>query len=523
MEIQTQNLEYNSREESAPFTSLRDGKWVLVVAIIGTAMPFIDSTGVNTILPILQNELGAKITQAQWIIESYALTVSSLILFGGALSDKYGRKKIFTIGLIMFALCSLWCGFAPTTNDLILARAFQGVGGALLIPASLALLTVSFDARTRVRAFGIWSAFVAVTTALGPIIGGWLAEAYTWRYVFLINIPVSIVLLPLLITKVQNDRDLRPLKLDLVGAVLVSLALGLFVFGLIESPNMGYTDIRVIGSIAVSLILGAFFIYYERRINEPLVPMMLFRSKTFTGANIVSFLFWFSWNAVIFYVPFGFIQLHGYSALELAISFLPGFVTLLILATISGELVSKLGVKSLLMTGIFMVSISFYLFSVPGIETEYRSDWLLPILLMGGGVGLSSSPMISAVVGSHDKKFSGLVSGINNAVGRIAGLLGIAILGLIGINLFNFNLDKHLAEIALDPTTLDVLKSERIKFTAANIPEWLDSETAGLVQMSLKQSFHTTFSYVMKLCAGICFAGSVLAYFLIDDSKIQLD
>ena len=142
---------------------------------------------------------------------------------------------------------------------------------------------------------------------------------------------------------------------------------------------------------------------------------------------------------------------------------------------------------------------------------------------MGGGVGLSSSPMISAVVGSHDKKFSGLVSGINNAVGRIAGLLGIAILGLIGINLFNFNLDKHLAEIALDPTTLDVLKSERIKFTAANIPEWLDSETAGLVRMSLKLSFHTTFSYVMKLCAGICFTGSVLAYFLIDDSKIQLD
>jgi len=523
MDIKAQSQEYNSQEESAPFTSLRDGFWVLVVAIIGTGMPFIDSTGVNTILPVLQNELGAKITQAQWIIESYALMVSSLILFGGALGDKYGRKKIFIIGLIMFALCSLWCGLAPTTNNLILARAFQGIGGALLIPASLALLTVSFDARTRVRAFGIWSAFVAVTTALGPILGGWMAEAYTWRYVFLINIPVSILLLPLLITKVKNDSDLRPIKLDLVGAVLVSLGLGLFVFGLIESPNMGYTDIRVIGSIAAGLIMGALFVYYERRVDEPLVPMMLFRSRTFTGANIVSFLFWFSWNAVIFYVPFGFIQLHGYSALEFAISFLPGFAALLILATISGELVSKLGVKSLLMTGIFMVSIAFYLFSVPGIETEYRSDWLLPILLMGGGVGLSSSPMVSAVVGSHDKIYSGLVSGINNAVGRIAGLLGIAILGLIGINLFNFHLDKHLADIALDPASLDFLKNERIKFTAAQIPEWLDRETADLVQFSLKNSFHTTFSFVMKLCAGICFVGSVLAYLLIDDSKIQLD
>ena len=523
METNTQNAEYYSPEDSAPFTSLRDGIWVLVVAIIGTGMPFIDSTGVNTILPILQDELGAKITQAQWVIESYALMVSSLILFGGALGDKYGRKKIFIIGLIMFASCSFWCGVAPTTNNLILARAFQGVGGALLIPASLALLTVSFDTRTRARAFGIWSAFVAVTTALGPILGGWLAEAYTWRYVFLINIPVSIILLPVLITKVKNDLDLRPIKLDLVGAILVSLGLGLFVFGLIESPNMGYTDIRVIGSIAAGLILGVIFIYYEKRLEEPLVPMMLFRSRTFTGANIVSFLFWFSWNAVIFYVPFGFIQLHGYSALAFAISFLPGFVALLILATISGELVSKLGVKNLLMAGIFMVSIAFYLFSMPGIETEYRSDWLLPILLMGGGVGLSSSPMVSAVVGSHDKMYSGLVSGINNAVGRIAGLLGIAILGLIGINLFNFHFDKHLADITLDPAAMDFLMSERIKFTAAEIPKWLDSETAGLVDMSIRQSFHTTFSFVMKLCAGICLIGSVLTYILIDDSKIQLD
>jgi len=516
-------MEYPSEEEFIPFTSLKDGFWVLVVAIIGTGMPFIDSTGVNTILPILQNELGAKITQAQWIIESYALMVSSLILFGGAMGDKFGRKKIFTIGLIIFASCSLWCGLASSTNELILARAFQGVGGALLIPASLALLSVSFDTRTRGRALGIWSAFVAVTTALGPLIGGWLAEAYTWRYVFLINIPISIVLLPVLVFMVQNDRDLRPIKLDLIGAVLVSLALGLFVFGLIESPNMGYTDIRVIGSILTGLILGVVLIFYERTVKDPLVPIELFRSKTFTGVNIVSFLFWFSWNAVIFYVPFGFIQLHGYTALELAISFLPGFVALLILAPLSGELINRFGVKILLIIGILMVSIGFYLFSLPGLDTEYRRDWLLPILFMGGGVGLSSSPMISAVVGSHDKMYSGLVSGINNAVGRIAGLLGIAIIGLVGINLFNFNFDKHLADLALDSGTLEVLKSERIRFTAARIPEWLDSETISLIQLSLKESFHTTFVYVMKLCAAICFLGSIFSYLLIDDSKIKLD
>ena len=523
METQSQSFEYYSGEKTAPYTSLKDGFWVLFVAIIGTGMSFIDSTGINTILPILQQELGAKITQAQWVIESYALFVSSLILFGGALGDKFGRKKIFIIGLIIFSLCSLWCGLAPSTNNLILARAFQGIGGALLIPASLALLTVSFDTSTRTRAFGIWSASVAATTALGPIIGGWFAENISWRYVFFINVPIALILLPILFYKVQHDRDLRPIRLDLKGSVLISCALGFFIFGLIESPNMGYTDFRVIGSIALGIILGAVFIYYEKRLSEPLVPMKLFQSKTFTGANVVSFLFWFSWNAVIFYVPFSFIQLHGYSAIELAIGFLPGFLALLILAPLSGELIGRFGVRILLMLGIFTVSASFYFFSQTSMNSDYKSEWLLPILLMGAGVGLSSSPMVSAVVGSQDKIYSGLVSGINNAVGRVAGLLGIAIMGLIGINVFNFNLDKHLLNIALDAEALEILKIERIKFTAAKIPEWLDPETVSAVSMSLKASFHSTFVFVMKICASICFLGGLLTYFLIDDSKIELD
>ena len=523
MESQPQSLEYYPEEKSAPYTNLKDGFWVILVSIIGTGMSFIDSTGVNTILPILQRELGAKITQAQWVIESYALLVSSLILFGGALGDRFGRRRIYIIGLIIFSGSSLWCGLAPTTNNLILARAFQGVGGALLIPASLALLSVSFDTQTRSRAFGIWSAFVAATTAIGPLIGGWLAENLSWRYMFFINIPITLMLLPALIYKVEKDKILSKIKLDLVGAMLVSGGLGLFVFGLIESPNMGYTDIRVIGSIVTGLAIIVLFVYYENRISNPLLPMKLFRSRTFSGANIVSFQFWFAWNAVIFYVPFSLIQLHGYSATGLAISFIPGFIVMLISAALSGELVARYGVRNLLIIGIFMVSLSFYLFSLPGMTSDYREDWLIPILLMGFGVGLSSSPMVSAVIGSQDSKYSGLVSGINNTVGRVAGLLGIAILGLVGINVFNFNLDKNLLDIPLDSQALEMLKTERIKFIYATIPEWLDEDTAQRVYFSLKSSFHTTFRFVMKISAVMCLIGSILTYFLIDDSKIKLD
>lgn len=503
------------------FTSIREGSWVLFASIVGTAMPFIDSTGINTILPLLHQELGTKITQAQWIMVSYALFISSLILFGGALSDKLGRKKVFIAGLISFALFSLWCGLAPSANNLIVARAFQGIGGALLIPSSLALLTVSFDAKIRGRALGIWAGSVAATAALGPVLGGWLAENYSWRYLFFINIPITLVILPVLLWKIENDSDLRPVKLDLIGSLLASCSLGFLVFGLIESPNMGYYDLRTIGSLVFGLILGVIFIYYEKRIKEPLVPMELFHSKTFTGANIVSFLFWFSWNAVIFYLPFGFIQLYGYSAVELAISFLPGFLSLLLFASFSGELIRIFSVRTLLIAGFLTVSVSFYLFSLPGMSVNYTKDLLIGILLMGAGIGISSSPMVTAVVGSQDKKYSGLVSGINNAVGRIGGLMGITITGLIGINLFNVQLDERLVNIALDADVIETLKAERIKLVAAKIPESLDAETTKAVRFALDSSFHVTLTFMMKICAFICSVAAVLTCFLIDDSKID--
>ncbi len=510
-----------STDDRKPFTSLREGGWILFASIMGTGMPFIDSTGINVILPILHQELGTKLTQTQWIMVSYALFISSLILFGGALSDKFGRKKIFIIGLIIFTLCSLWCGLAPSANNLILARAFQGIGGALLIPASLALLTVSFDSSLRNRALGIWSGAVATTTALGPILGGWLVENYSWRYMFFINIPIALMILPILLCKIQHDINLRKVKLDLIGSVLASCSLGFFVFGLIESPNIGYYNIRTIGCLVVSLMLGTIFIYYEKRIKEPLVPMELFRSKTFTGANIITFLFWSAWNAVIFYLPFGFIQIYGYSALDLAIYFIPGFIALLIFASLSGELIRLFGVRMLLITGFFTVSSSFYLFSLPAINAEYTSDWLLGILLMGTGIGISSSPMISAVVGAQDKKYSGLVFGINNAIGRVAGLMGIVIMGLVAINLFNIELDARLVNIAIDSEALEMLKVERIKLTAATIPQWLDAETTNAIKIALNRSFHATFVFIMKICALICIIGGVLAYALIDDSKIE--
>ena len=522
MDTYSQNIGYKAKEDTAEFDSLRSGFWVLLVAILGSSMAFIDSTAVNTILPVLQRELNASITQTQWIIEGYALFISSLILLGGALGDKFGRKKIFIIGLLVFSLSSIACGFSIGTKQLIFARAFQGVGGALLVPGSLAIINTSFNSESRGRALGVWSALSGATTGLGPVLGGWLAENMSWRLIFFINIPIALIVLAVLIFKVTEDKPHSAKKLDVLGSFLISAGLGFFIFGLIESSNHHFLSFHVIGTIFIALILMSFFVYYENRIENPILPLSIFNSKTFTGSNIVSFLFWAAWNAAIFFIPFGFIQLHGYTATEVAMGFLPAILMIFIAAPISGVLINKIGVRLPLMIGTFVISVAYFLFAFPGLSTTYINNWLLPIILMGLGIGIAISPMVSAVMGSIDKTYSGLGSGINNTVGRVAGLFAIAVLGVIAINSFNFGLDKLIHEIPLDMESRAFIDSEKIKLAGAQVPEWLPYDITTKLTLSIKQAFLSSFRIVMILNAILAFAGTVVAYFMIDDKKIDL-
>lgn len=522
MDTYTQNADYTV-EEHATFSTLRSGFWVLLVAILGSSMAFIDSTAVNTVLPVLQRELDASITQTQWIIEGYALFISSLILFGGALGDKYGRKLIFKVGLLIFTSASVWCALSPDTHQLIFARTIQGIGGALLVPGSLAIVNVSFDSNARGRAIGIWSAFTAATTGIGPVLGGWLAENVSWRFIFVINIPLAFIVFLLLLLRVPDDRITGWRKLDVAGAIMVSGGLGLFVFGLIESSNLGFTSPFVIASIISGLLLIVTFVFYESRIEYPILPMGIFRSSTFTGANIVSFLFWGAWNAVIFFIPFSFIQLHGYTATELALGFLPAILTLFISAPLTGLFINTLGVKLPLIIGTVIISIAYLIFTIPGLESNYVDDWLLPILVMGLGIGVTISPMMSAVMGSVDKKYSGLVSGINNSVGRVAGLFAIAILGVVAINVFNFELNNHLSGLDLELRTREFLEHEKIKLAGANIPEWVGPELTEKLRYYINSSFLHSFRVVMVLCAIFSLLAAIFTYFMINDQNIETD
>ncbi|MCU1333882.1 MAG: transporter, partial [Candidatus Angelobacter sp.] len=292
--------------ETAATTSgpkVRTG-WVLAAAILGSSLAFIDGTVVNVALPSIQQALHATVSDAQWVVESYALFLAALILLGGAAGDFYGRRLIFTIGVFLFALASAWCGFAPDIRQLIVARALQGVGGAMLVPGSLAIISATFPKSERGKAIGTWSGFTGITAAIGPVLGGWLVQHFSWRWVFFINLPIAaavIVISWLFVPESCGEGGKR--KLDIAGALLITLGLGLLVFSMIEAPGHGWTNPATWGTASLGSIAIALFLWREAETDSPLVPLNLFRSANFSGANLLTLLLYAALGALLFFLP----------------------------------------------------------------------------------------------------------------------------------------------------------------------------------------------------------------------------
>ena len=304
----------------------RTGLWVLVATILGSSMAFIDGTVVNVALPVLQMELHATATDVQWVVEAYSLFLAALILVGGSLGDHFGRRRVFSIGIVLFTLASVLCGLAPNVNFLIFARAFQGVGGALLVPGSLAIISASFDSKQRGRAIGTWSGFTAITSAIGPVMGGLLVQYASWRWVFFINVPLAVIVLIVLFWRVPESRNEalgEHARLDWWGAFLATLGLGGIVFGLIESNNLGLGSGLVLLSLAIGIAALIGFLLVEARSQSPMLPLTLFRSRTFSGANVLTFLLYAALGASLFFLPFNLIRVQGYTPTEAGAANLP--------------------------------------------------------------------------------------------------------------------------------------------------------------------------------------------------------
>jgi EmrB/QacA subfamily drug resistance transporter len=497
-----------------------DGRWILAATIFGSSMAFIDGTAVNVALPVLQEELNATVAGVQWVIESYTLFLAALILVGGTLGDRFGRRRIFAFGVMLFAGASVWCGLSPDVDQLIVARAAQGVGGALLIPGSLAIISAYFPKRERGRAIGTWSAFTAITAAVGPLLGGALAENVSWRWIFFINIPLAVVVLSILFLRVPESRDhTANKKLDLWGAFLATIGLGALVYGFIESANLGWNHPIVVGTLAGGAAALIAFVFVEARSPAAMMPLALFRSRTFGGANLITLLLYAALGASMFFFPFNLIQVQNYSATAAGAALLPLIILIFLLSRWAGGLVSRRGARPPLVAGPIIAAFGYVLLALPGVGGSYWKTFFPGVLVLGLGMAISIAPLTTTVMSALDESKSGLASGINNALSRVAWLISIAVMGILVLHTFNAGLDRRLETIEIPPEARQIIDQQRIRLAGAEIPPGLNEEKTAAVKDALAHSFVSGFRLVTLISAALALACGVIALLILESRK----
>ncbi|MCU0495414.1 MAG: MFS transporter [Chloroflexaceae bacterium] len=493
------------------------GRWVLVATILGSSMAFIDGSVVNVALPALRQDLQATTAQVQWVVESYALVLAALILLGGSLGDHLGRRRSFGVGVAIFAVASAWCGMAPDAPQLVAARALQGLGAALLVPGSLALISASFADAERGRAIGTWSAASAITSAVGPVLGGFLVEQASWRWVFFINLPLALVVLAVLWWRVPEQRSpMAGEPLDWWGALLVTLGLGGLVFGLIEVPYLGFSNPLVFGPLLGGVLLLGLFLLVEARSQQPMLPLALFRSRTFSGANLLTLLLYAALGGALFFVPFNLIQVQGYGPTAAGAALLPLILCLSLLSRWAGGLTARFGAKLPLVVGPLVAAVGFGLFALPGLGGSYWVSVFPAALVLGLGMAVTVAPLTTTVMGAVDERNAGIASGINNAAARVAGLLAIAMFGLLMATVFGATFRAQLASLNLAPDLAQNLAAQSARWAGIELPAGLTDADRAAVETLIAQAFLSGYRLVMLVAAGLALAGALSAALLVE-------
>jgi EmrB/QacA subfamily drug resistance transporter len=510
-----------SKGTAAPCTKAA-GPWILAATILGSSMAFIDGTVVNVALPALQTNLNATVVDVQWVVEAYALFLAALLLVGGSLGDHYGRKRVYAIGVALFALASVWCGLAPNISQLIIARAAQGVGGALLVPGSLAIISASFKDEERGKAIGTWSGFTAITAAIGPVFGGWLIEHVSWRAVFFINAPIALIVLALVFLHVPESRDEDSQGLDWLGATLATIALGAIVYGLIESSRLGFKSPVIIAALIGGVVTAISFVVVEARkgkAGNPMLPLKLFKSTNFSGANLLTLFLYTALSGALFFLPLNLIQVQGYTPTAAGAALLPFILIMFLLSRWSGGLVKRYGAKLPLVIGPIIAATGFALFTLPGAGTSGKSYWVTffpAVVVLGLGMAVSVAPLTTTVMNAVKQNRAGVASGINNAVSRVAGLLAVAVLGIVMLQTFNKELDRRLQTLPITPEIKQSLDQQSTRLAAAELPTSVEPGLRQMLKQAIDESFVTGFRRVAIVSGGLALLSALSAWWLIE-------
>src|SRR5712692_5213398 len=488
------------------------GPWILAATILGSSLAFIDSTVVNVALPALQASLHATIVDVQWVVESYGLFLGALILVGGSFGDLFGRRRMFVLGVAVFAIASAVCGIASDIHQLIIARSIQGMGAAFLVPASLAIISASFDEKTRGQAIGTWSGFTAITTAIGPVVGGWLVEHASWRWVFFINLPLSALVIALSLWHIPESRSVAARRIDWLGALVGTVGLGGLVFGFVESTNLGWSNPLVFGSLTIGVAALAGFVFVESTVTSPMVPLILFRSGSFSGANLLTLFLYAAIGIFFFLFPLNLIQVQGYSATATGAAVLPLILLMFALSRWSGGLVERYGPRGPLIIGPLIAAVGFALFAVPSTGSSYWKGFFPAMVVLGFGMAVTVAPLTTVVMSSVDQDHAGAASGINNAVARIAGVLAIAVFGIVMVTAFGLTLKHELAHLGLSSDVLQEIQSRVTKLAGLEPPSNLDVRTSAAIRTAINRAFIFGFRMLMLVCVCLATASGAVAW-----------
>lgn len=508
-----------------PTVALRSsaGKWIMVSAILASSMAFIDSTALNVVLPALQKSLQASGAELFWILNAYLLMLASLILIGGSLGDKLGRKRIFTIGIFIFICGSIVCGIAPDATYLIVFRVIQGIGGALMIPGSLSLISSSINADERGKAIGTWSAATTLVTMGAPILSGALADAGLWRYIFFINVPIGIAALLMLGFKVSDVKDEDTGKtLDFSGAIAIAFGLALVTFGFLRIPAVGLHNWQTYGSLSMGGLLLIAFVVIEKNSKHPMMPLVLFTNSTFTGANLLTLFLYAGLGAGMLFMSLDLVQVQGYTQFQSGLTFLPFTLMMIGLARFAGSLADKFGPRFFLILGPITAGVGLLMLSFikkTAGPADYWTTFLPGYIVFGLGVSFTVAPLTAAVMGSLSERFSGTASGVNNAMSRIAGVFANAIFGALAVLFFTGALQHQLSDIKLNTRDKQLVIAQAANLGNAEVPKDLTANEGRTIEKAYQQSFISAYGKIMRICAGLAFLAGFMGFVFVRKSN----